>query len=152
MTTLRYSPPVALFAGLLALAMAGCGADTVNVPPEEEGVAFADPQLESRTRQVLLKFRGEGALTEGDLLQLTDLTIGTWGVSDLTGIEHCHRLVTLDVSGNEITEMAPLAETVPLRKLDAADNHIASLRPLDRLRELYELDVSNNRVGSLLGV
>ena len=65
-------------------------------------------------------------------------------ISDIAGLSDMRNLQELDVSGNEITSLDPLAG-IRLRYLHANDNQVADLSPVISSR-LQELHVRNNAV------
>jgi Leucine-rich repeat (LRR) protein len=56
-----------------------------------------------------------GDLTLGDMLKLTTLNSKSGGVRSLEGLQYANNLVTLDITGNAITDFSPLKG---LTKLD----------------------------------
>ncbi len=70
-------------------------------------VNFPDANLQARIRTVIGK--PTGSIYNTDLLPLTSLDASSHFISLLTGLEACVNLVTLDLSGNAVTNLAPLA-------------------------------------------
>ena len=55
----------------------------------------------------------------------------------------------LDLSGNALTDIGPLAPLATLQSLDLSDNAIADLSPLRGLTALRRLDLGGNDIGAL---
>ena len=93
-------------------------------------------------------------LTPGDILAqpLKDFTelvtsVLSWEtskISDLTGLEHATRLMTLNLGRHEVKDLSPLSGLMQLKELFLIGNKIKDLSPLSgltQLRELYLGDV-----------
>ena len=84
-----------------------------------------------------------------DLTKLRRLVAEDMGIVDLTGLDHAVNLRLLDVSGNAISSLAPIAGMPFLRFLDVSGNAISDLGPLETLPALSELDISSNSVSDI---
>ncbi len=83
----------------------------------------------------------------GDLLMLDgDLVLAGQDIEDMTGIEYCVQLSSLDLSRNRISNVHPLAALKNLQSLDLADNEISDADPLAALGQLETLDLSGNEI------
>ena len=71
-----------------------------------------------------------GRIEQEEALTLLDVSLRDAGVTDLTGLEAFTKLETLDLSGNEIADVAPLAELPNLALIMLRDNRIRGLSPL----------------------
>lgn len=77
------------------------------------------------------------------------------GISDLDGVQYCIHAITMDLSGNAISDISLLWGLKLLEELDLSDNHIEELDTLANLRNIKNLSLSNNPVkdiSSLLGL
>lgn len=83
-------------------------------------------------------------LTTDDLATLTDLNARVRGITDLTGLDKCVNLKTLNLFGNEIVSLEPVASLFFLEKLFAGNNQIADITPLTFLFQLDTIFLSNN--------
>ncbi len=115
---------------VLAGVLSGCPLAPVNIP---------DPNLELALRKELNN--PLGVLTKGDLGKILELSapgLSAPGASivDLTGIENCTNLETLDLSGNAIVSIAPLSGLAGLQYLDLGGNQITNIQPLSGLYAL----------------
>ncbi len=70
-------------------------------------------------------------------------------ISSLDGIEYCRNTVTMDLSGNRITDLSPLWGLAALNDLNLSDNRISDIDPLCSLNRLRSLDLSNNPLNDL---
>ncbi|MFC1525995.1 leucine-rich repeat domain-containing protein, partial [Candidatus Latescibacterota bacterium] len=68
---------------------------------------FADAALEERVRETVGKPDGE--LTVADVSGVTQLAAWSLGITSLEGLEHLVSLVDLDLSGNDIVDLTPIA-------------------------------------------
>ena len=94
--------------GLLVL-LVGCASVFSGCPPETI-VVFADTGLENAIRAELgLPF---GFLTQANLLELRELDARALAIRDLSGIEYCTNLTSLDLDANEISDITPLTAMV----------------------------------------
>ncbi len=116
-------------------------------PPEATGVLFPDINLETAIRYAI----GQpfGPIEAASLEALGDLDASYWGISDLTGLEHCVNLVRLDLSSNSITTLGPLANLTTLSTLYLGDNYISDISPLQNLVYLSKLGLWSNYISDL---
>ncbi|HUF62823.1 MAG TPA: leucine-rich repeat domain-containing protein [Verrucomicrobiales bacterium] len=121
--------------------------------PVEEKKAepvFLDKNLEKAVRKfVFAKRDNEEPLVEEDVLTLSTIKGEKMGIKDLTGLEKCRALASLELAGNEISDAGPLKELTEIQLLDLAENQIEDLHPLAGIKAIQFLDVSKNRVKSL---
>lgn len=95
----------------------------------DDPVVFADERLEAAVREALRI--PSAPLLEADLAQLTALSAERLGIESLVGLEFATALVQLDLSGNAIADLNPLAALGNLRDLDLANNQITDATPLE---------------------
>lgn len=144
--------------GLLAPALAGCtpGVDGLGI---DDGsglgcrgvVTFNDPALEARVAEVLGYVPDEETeelppIQAADLVRLSGLSARELGATSLRGLECAQGLETLGLSGNQISDLSPLAELGALRELELSENEIESLAPLRDL-PLQRLILDANPLG-----
>ena len=86
-------------------------------------------------------------ITAGELAELTTLLNPyTLDIADLTGIEHVvhltqlNHLTNLDLGGNQISDLSPLANLTNLTELDLGGNDISDLSPFVESSGLGEGD------------
>lgn len=90
-------------------------------------VFFEDTQLEKYVKKLLHK---TGPVLVSDVEAIKDVAADNRLVIKLTGLEYFTSLVSLDVSGNKIRDISPLAGLKKLKKLNLSDNDIADIAPL----------------------
>lgn len=125
---------------------AGLWSEVSNSPaamvPPDAPVTFADTALEGAIRAVLQMPQGD--IMPANLLAVTELAAGHLGIQSLGGIEYCPSLHRLQLAGNSITDIHPLAGLVQLSDLDLSDNQIADISPLADLVSIMNLDLRGN--------
>jgi len=111
-------------------------------------VTFPDSNLEAAIREAINK--PEGLIYISDLESLTDLIAIQRGISDLTGLEYCKNLqYKLDLQGNNISDISPLAGLANLQGLDLNDNNISDISPLAGLTNLEWLVFTDNNISDI---
>ena len=111
-------------------------------------VEFADPALDAAIREALARER-RGA-PGADFDRLTRLDAENRGIESLDGIEHLMNLEVLNLRGNPIHDVSPIAALPRLRELNLRDTNTpdlaaAGLDELAALPELRELNLRHNR-------
>ena len=126
----------------LALLAAACddGVAVVPAPGCEGALSFADPNLEQAVRGAVGKT--SGALYAADVAGLTTFTPSYAGVRDLDGIQCLSSLQELDLSGDPVTGLAPLADLDALAVLWLFDTGVSDLAPLAEMASLTDLYLS----------
>ncbi|XP_006789361.1 leucine-rich repeat-containing protein 61 [Neolamprologus brichardi] len=94
---------------------------------------------------VLLKSR----TGEFDLESILFLKLRNLGIHDLGCTGECINLERLDLSGNNITNLAPLASLRLLSVLNLSNNRVSSLEPLRTCDVLQNLNVAGNIISSI---
>lgn len=79
-----------------------------------------------------------------DEIEFTDSEI-----IDLDGIEYCINAVTVDLSGNSITDISPLFGLSAIEELNLSDNKIGYIDALSNLLRLKTVDLSNNQIDDI---
>ena len=109
---------------------------------------FRDPGLRTAVETALGKESG-APITATDMASLTVLQAGHMNIRDLTGLEQATGLESLQLTGNRLIELAPLAGLVELSRLDLNDNMVADVSPLSGLEALTSLSLSDNPVADI---
>lgn len=124
-------------------------ADNANTGGIDSGrvVVFPDVCLENAVRNTINK--DTGAITVGDLPDLTSLSANRVGISNLSGLEYCTSLEYLDLIDNGIADLDPLAGLPNLRQLHLGNNLIVDISPLADLPALEVLILTANQVSNL---
>ena len=148
-----------LLSCLLIVLITGCGeelADDMVDPQSNDLLPDSDRYysvVERALRATLGKVPGE-ELTTDELATVKRLSIPyvldpyeVFAVDlDLTLLPRCINLTYLDLSGNRISNINPLAGLSHLKTLHLLENKITDLRPLAGLVNLQILDLQRNRI------
>jgi hypothetical protein len=99
---------IALALGFLVamLSVPGCQRSSAIV------VNFPDPGLEAAIRAAIGKPTGD--IHDTDLIGLTSLNAGAYGIVNLEGMQHCVDLTEILLEGNEIVDIQPLVDNAGL--------------------------------------
>jgi cell wall-associated NlpC family hydrolase len=93
-------------------------------------VAFSDPSLRAAVASQLVD---QGVIAPGsdgttvtasDMLALKTLSVADQGIVRLDGLQYAANLTSLDLGGNEIATITPLAGLTNLTELDASSNEL----------------------------
>ena len=133
----------------LAALLTGCGTPSA----EPLGQLFPDPALAACVAAAVGLPGAAGDVSDADLGALEELrcTGGTsveGPVRSLEGIQELSALNSLDLSGNQIVDLAPLASLEHLGTLTLTANAVSDLSPLAGL-ELFDLGLSSNPISDL---
>lgn len=125
----------------VALLMAAC--------PCLDGVQLVPDAALRHAIQVELQ-KPLGCLTEADLQSVHSLYAQGVGINSIDGLEYCVNLTELDLSDNNIADIGPLnslsnqSTGYPLHYLDLSGNIVENIQPLAGLLGLDYLDLSGN--------
>ncbi|HPS59009.1 MAG TPA: leucine-rich repeat domain-containing protein [Spirochaetota bacterium] len=75
-----------------------------------------------------------------------ELDLSGFDIDDLAGAEHCVNITIMNLSGNRLVKLHPLAGLVKLESLYLSENSIEDIRSLATLTGLRELDLSFNQI------
>jgi Leucine-rich repeat (LRR) protein len=110
-------------------------------------VFFPDPALEAALRAAI--GRPTGRIYKSDLEALTSLSAPYRGITDLTELEHCINLVSLDLHDNQISDISALAGLTKLEWLDLSHNRISNISPLAGFTNLKWLYLYDNQISNI---
>ena len=116
------------------LYIALCGAAFAQV------VEIPDPNLRRVVRETLNLPAGS-PITQRAMERPTRLEASSQGIANLTGLEYASNLAFLDLGGNNINNLIPIAGLVKLEVLWLWSNPLATLAPLADLTNLDNLDL-----------
>ncbi|XP_076863606.1 leucine-rich repeat-containing protein 61 [Brachyhypopomus gauderio] len=85
---------------------------------------------------------------EFDLESILFLKLRSLGIYDLGCIGECINLERLDLSGNNITNVAPIASLRVLVVLNLSSNRISNLDPISSCESLQSLNLAGNLISS----
>jgi len=83
------------------------------------------------------------------LSDVTELNLEGLGISDISQLSKCKKLVKLDLRNNNISDISPLADMPDLEWLCIWNNQITDLSPLIGLSNLKYIDADGNKIGDL---
>lgn len=110
-------------------------------------ITLEDANLEAVVRAAL-GLPG-GSITCADMALLTNLDAPDAGIARLDGLQHAVNLLSLNLTRNEVSDLAPVENLVKLEGLWLYGNQVADLAPLAKLTALQGLSVENNLVADL---
>lgn len=130
---------------LVALALGPLAAIT-PVPAQ----IFPDKNLEAAVRHYVFdKRHTEEPILAEDVATISTITARNKGIRDLTGLEHCRRLMLLELPDNEVSDLSPIADLELLQSLTLTNNQVGDIAPLSGLKRLQYVELSNNSVKDL---
>ncbi len=146
--TMKTNVRLWLFAGSLLL---GAGAPvTAWAQAAKDAPLFPDKKLEAAVRrQVFEKRDNDKPLVEADVLNLSTIDGKGMGITDLTGLEKCRSLASLDLAKNQIRKIDALTNLANIQLLILSDNQIEEVSALAGVKALQYLELSNNKVKSI---
>jgi internalin A len=107
-------------------------------------INIPDPNLEEALRnQLSIPI---GPLYNTDLAGVTQLVAATRTIADLTGLEHCTNLTSLNLFFNQVSDLTPLAGLTSLTELNLFFNQVSDVSPLAGLTNLVDLSVASNDI------
>ncbi|WP_053104177.1 leucine-rich repeat domain-containing protein [Bacillus sp. FJAT-27231] len=115
--------------------------------PNQEKVRIPDPNLERVIREALRK--PTGTITKEDMSKLIWLDGSDEEITDLTGLEFATSLTDLELVRNQISNINALKNLKNLSELDLAVNNITDISALEGLTNLTELDLLNNQISDI---
>ena len=81
--------------------------------------------------------------------KLINLNASYANISDLTGLEDATNLRSLQLSDNSLSDISPLAGLTSLITLDLGDNFISDIAPLAELTNLKQLNLRGNAISDI---
>lgn len=154
MKTTRHS--TSKFAGLLlgGLLLLSAALQTAGAQ-QGEPLRFEDPALEQAIRGQLIDF-GPEQLYAGDV-GIIDRLYLEWPDEDkqihsLEGIQALAGLTYLNLRGNSVADLSPLASLENLETVDLQQNQVTRIPNLDGFKLLADLNLAGNQVSDISGV
>ena len=129
---------------------------TVITPPERSPgtvVHIPDPNLRAAIAESLGK-NPNAPITAEEMERLKELDVPDRGIHDLTGLQFATNLSRLNLgdsseSGNQVSDLSPLAGLINLKDLSLWGNPVSDLSPLKGLKNLDRLVFSHTQVADL---
>jgi internalin A len=111
---------------------------------------FKDKNLEAAVRKYVFEKRDtDKPITEADVVSLSTISGPGLGIKDLTGLDKCKSLASLDLSKNSITDISALKGLAGIQYLHLGANQIEDISPLSGIIALQYIELSGNKVKTL---
>ena len=116
--------------------------------PEESGL-FPDPNFEKVIRLALEQ--PEGDILKDDLKSLVRLDAGfpEDTIRDITGIEYCENLLTVDLSGSRVKDLGSLSKLKYLEELYLRYSDVDNLEQISKCENLEILHLKENNIADI---
>ena len=112
-------------------------------------VAIPDPNLRAAVETALGKASGV-PITAVEMATLTRLEARKSGIQILAGLEYATKLIVLDLGGNSISDISPVAGLTNLTELWLWGNNISDISVVAGLTELQRLHLGGNNISDIL--
>ncbi len=139
-----------VFSVVLALVMALAAVPQAAIAAPGDVISFPDANFEAAVRVVIGK--PTGAITKGDVAEVTELDVSERNIADLAGIEHFTDLKWLDCTDNQLTAL-DVSKNTALTVFGCGGNQLTTLEVSKNTaltwlgcfgNQLTALDVSKN--------
>ena len=100
---------------MIVVGLAGLATPLSPVLADDPVVTFPDAKLDVAIREAIGKPTGD--IYQSDLEGLASLNASNKSISDITGLQYCVNITTLDLSYNEISDISPLSSLTNLTTL-----------------------------------
>jgi len=115
-----------------------------------ESPIFKDKKLEETVRQyVFAKRNTTQPITAADVATLSVIKAQGAGITDLSGLEHCKHLASLELGDNRISDITPLKGLAMIQLLDLSRNQIRDISPLTTVSALQYVELTGNKVSDI---
>ena len=124
-----------------------------HTPDDDILVNIVDNNLKLAILEWGADIDGDNKISRGEMRLLNDvLFLSNYGITNLEGLQYAVNITDLDISGNNIADMTPIASLTALQTLDASYNVIKNLAPLERLTNLNSLYLDSNNITSISSI
>ncbi|AFM02117.1 cell wall-binding protein [Desulfitobacterium dehalogenans ATCC 51507] len=115
---------------------------------EDKAIEFKDGSLEWAVKYTLGKQSSPQPAYLSEVLELTSLNLDGYGIRDLTGLEACSNLRTLDLRNNFLkgSNLSTLQRLPDLEYLNLRNNDLEQVDTVRNLTKLTYLDISLNKI------
>jgi Leucine-rich repeat (LRR) protein len=114
--------------------------------PEAE-IVIPDSSLQAVVRDLIAK--PTGPILTSDVVSITEIAASEKGIVSLSGLEAFTSLRFLDIRGNQVEDLNPVAGLASLAAIGASDNRISDIAPLSGITNLTQLSLGNDQVTDL---
>jgi len=112
-------------------------------------VSFNDANLKHALLEDI-RYNGKQELSKNDLKRLEGhLSLSNKWIKDLEGIQYCSNIESIDLSRNQIENIAPLFELTNIEELYLDRTRIKNLTGIENLKNLTKLDLSTNKLDDI---
>ena len=129
--------------------------DVPSLLPSPRVVSIPDPQLAAAVREEI-----GNSITTHTLLNLKYLEVPNRGITDLTGLEHAHNLIVLNLGGeyiggeghvnsNTISDYSPLSGLIKLVNLNLMYSSLSDVSFLSGLTKMNSLHLGYNNLSNV---
>lgn len=118
--------PFSTAIAMQALAISGSG----NNANEYTVVDMPDPNLRAAINALLVHNAGD-AITRGQLATITSLDLSNMGITNLEGLEYATHLTSLNLAGDSVGALSPVAGLMGLTILNIAGNPLSYWEDFD---------------------
>lgn len=127
-------------------------------PNSEEEIHFGDVRLENIVRDKIGK--NIGPIMRADIENITEFSARVEGIYSVDGLQYFTALEELDLYGNRISDLTPIANLTSLKRLNLGKNYNMlsagssdvkglDISPLKSLSLLEEIDLSDNMLSDI---
>src|SRR5438034_10406372 len=100
-------------------------APSVSAEAPSDAPVFKDKNLEKAVRRFVFEKRdNDKPIVEADVANLSTIQGVGMEITDLSGLDRCVNLASLDLSKNRIKDLSPLKGLSKLQFLNLADNQV----------------------------
>jgi len=114
---------------------------------DSEALIFPDPNLEAAILGAIGNMTTD--VYDSSLESLESLEAVGMGIVDLTGLQRCTNLTTLNLNRNQISDFSPISSMNHLENLNLAWNNIGNISCLTELTRLKILNLADNQIDDI---
>ncbi|MBN2290937.1 MAG: leucine-rich repeat domain-containing protein [Pirellulales bacterium] len=119
-----------------------------TAPVAAEVVTFPDANMETAIRNALgIPF--PTPITDTDMEDLEYFSIWPSGISNIEGLQYAVNLAALEMPGNQISDISPIAGLTDMLQLNLSGNQISDISALSGLTNLCGIGLFNNQISDI---
>ncbi len=146
---------IGVLMGLIILSLCNIGKFTIvegkaknkAVTQNDTIISFPDKNLEKVVRNTINKKHGD--VYKSDMVKITRIWAENASITNLSGIENCTSLISLNLSFNQISNIDTLKGLIKLNSLNLADNQITNIEDLKGMTSLTSLGLEYNQITNI---
>src|SRR6266568_7026236 len=133
--------PLRTLTGMLLICWLS-SAPAIAAESSSDAPVFKDKNLEKAVRRFVFDKRdNDKPITEADVANLSTIQGGGMDIADLSGLEKCLNLASLDLPKNKIKDLTPLKGLGKLQYLNLAENQVGEVAPLAEVKALQYIEL-----------